>query len=139
MGLLRLFGARLAPSASIHPSARIDYPWRLSMGHQSSIGEKAWIYCLDHITIGQHCCVGKDVYLITGSHDVSSPQFNLITRPITLADGVWVATGAKVLPGVTLEDMTVVAAGAVVVKSTEANDIVGGNPARFIKKRIIET
>lgn len=136
--MLRAFGAKVSMSASIHPSAKIDYPWRLTMGERSSLGEKSWAYCLNSITIGENCCIGKDVYLLTGSHDISSPNFNLVTKPITIGDGVWVATGSTVLPGINLGNMTVVGAGSVVVKSTEDNDVIGGNPAKFIKKREIK-
>lgn len=136
--MLRAFGAKISMSASIHPSAKIDYPWRLTMGDRSSLGEKAWAYCLNSITIGENSCIGKDVYLLTGSHDISSPNFNLVTKPITIGEDVWVATGSTVLPGIMLGDMTVVGASSVVVKSTEDNDVIGGNPAKFIKKREIK-
>lgn len=136
--MLRCFGCHISWEASIHPSAKIDYPWRLTMGDKSSLGKKSWAYCLNNITIGENTCIGQDVYLLTGSHDISSPNFTLVTKPIVIGDGVWVATASTVLPGITLGDMTVVAASSVVVKSTEANEVVGGNPAKFIKKRVIE-
>ena len=137
VGLLNMFGAHVSYKASIHPSAKIDYPWNLRMGEYSSLGKHAWAYCLDRISIGNNTCVGQDVYLLTGSHDISSPHFDLKTKPITIGNGVWVATGSKVLPGVALADMTVVAAGAIVIKATDENDVVGGNPAKFLKKRVI--
>lgn len=136
--MLRAFGANISMSASIHPSAKIDYPWRLTMGDRSSLGQNSWAYCLNDITIGENTCIGNDVYLQTGSHDITSPNFRLVTKPITIGDGVWVATGSTVLPGITLGDMTVVGASSVVVKSTETYDVIGGNPAKFIKKRIIK-
>ena len=136
--MLRAFGAQISMSASIHPSAKIDFPWRLTMGDRSSLGKKAWAYCLNDITVGDNSCIGDDVYLLTGSHDITSPNFQLVTKPITIGDGVWVATGSTVLPGITLGDMTVVGASSVVVKSTEDNDVIGGNPAKFIKKRVIK-
>lgn len=74
------------------------------------------------------------MYLLTGSHDISSTNFTLITKPIVIGDGVWVATGSTVLPGITLSDMTVVGAGSVVIKSTEENDVVGGTPQSSLKK-----
>ena len=135
--LLRSFGADVSFNASIHPSANIDFPWRLNVGDDSSIGKNAWLYCLNNITIGKATCIGQEVYLLTGSHDISSSHFDLVTKPITIGDGVWIATSSAILPGVTLSDMTVVAAGSVVIKNTEANDVVGGNPAKFIKKREI--
>lgn len=135
--MLRSFGARIDIHASIHPSVKIDYPWRLKMGKNSSLGKKSWAYCLDYITIGNYSCIGQEVYLLTGSHDITSNTFDLVTKPIEVGDGVWIATSSAVLPGVKLSDMSVVAAGSVVVKSTDANDVVGGNPAKFIKKREI--
>lgn len=135
--LLRLFGAEIDWSVSVHPSAKIDFPWNLKMGKLSSLGEYSWTYALAPICIGETSCIGKDVYLLTGSHDINSQNFNLIRKPISIGNGVWVATGSYILPGVRLADMTVVAASAVVGKSTECNDVVGGNPAKFIKKREI--
>ena len=82
--------------------------------------------------IGKNVCIGEDVRLITGSHDVTSPHFNLVTRPITINDNVWIATGAIVLPGVTIGEGAVVAAGAVVTKDVEPWSVVAGNPAKFI-------
>lgn len=136
--MLNMFGAHVSYRASIHPGSKIDYPWRLRMGEYSSLGKHTWVYCLDRITIGDSSCIGQDVYLLTGSHDVNSLQFDLVTKPIIIGSGVWVSTDCTILPGVVLADMTVVGAGAVVTKSTEENDIIGGNPARFIKKRKIE-
>ena len=125
--------------ASIHPSVKIDFPWRLKMGKDSSLGKKVWAYCLNDITIGDYSCIGQEVYLLTGSHDISSSTFGLVTKPIEIGNGVWIATASTVLPGVKLSDMTVVGAGSVVVKSTDENDVVGGNPAKFIKKREIKS
>ena len=101
----------------------------------SSIGSGAWVYALDKIMIGKNVCIGEDVRLITGSHDVTSPHFNLVTRPITINDNVWIATGAIVLPGVTIGEGAVVGAGSVVTKDVEPWTVVAGNPAKFIKKR----
>lgn len=135
--LLQLFGADLSKTVNISRTAKIEQPWNLKMGHLSSLGDNSWVYCLDKITIGEKCCIGKDVYLITGSHRISDPNFNLITNPIVIGDGCWVATGSYILPGVVLGNFTVVGAMSLVKKSTEPNTVVGGNPAKFIKKREI--
>lgn len=133
--LLRLFGARLADTVNINRTAIIELPWNLTMGHLSSLGENSWTYCLDKIEIGEKCCIGKDVYLITGSHSVRSLDFMLITKPIKINNCCWIATGSYILPGVTLGEFSVIGAKSIVTKSTENFDIVGGNPAKFIKKR----
>src|SRR5690349_16477393 len=61
--LLKLFGAKLAKNVNIHRLTTIDHPWNLTMGSYSSLGENTWAYCLAPITIGDKCCIGKDVYL----------------------------------------------------------------------------
>lgn len=128
-------GGDIHNTASIARNCRIDYPWNVAIGEMSSIGNRAWVYALDKIVIGKNVCIGEDVRLITGSHDVASPNFDLMTRPITINDNSWVATGVIVLPGVTIGEGAVVAAGSVVTKDVEPWTVVGGNPAKFIKKR----
>jgi putative colanic acid biosynthesis acetyltransferase WcaF len=135
--LLRLFGAELADTVNISRTTIIDLPWNLKMGHLSSLGDNSWVYCLDKIDIGEKCCIGKDVYLLTGSHTVHSPQFDLTTKPIKINDCCWLATGSYILPGIVLGKFSVIGAMSVVTKNTEDNDIVAGNPAKFIKKRKI--
>ena len=129
---------QLSDGVSLARKCRIDYPWRLTMGDKSSLGDGTWAYCLDCIIIGKNCCIGEDVRLLTGSHDVTSPHFDLVTKPIVIHDNVWIATGAIVLPGVTIGEGAVVAAGAVVTKDVPPWTVVGGNPARVIKERRLE-
>lgn len=136
--LLRLFGAQIDWNVSLHPKAKIEYPWNLTMRNQSSIGENCWVYAMAPISIGEKTCVGKDVYLLTGTHNISSNNFELITKPITIGDGCWITTGVTLLPGVKLGDFCVVAANSTVAKDVEAWSVVGGNPAKFIKKRVIK-
>lgn len=125
----------ISTKCSIARTARVDYPWNLSIGDRSSICDHAWGYCLDKVVIGKNCCIGEDVRLLTGSHDLVSPHFDLLTKPIIIMDNVWVATGAIILPGVKIGEGAVVAAGAVVTKDVEPWTVVGGNPAKFIKRR----
>jgi putative colanic acid biosynthesis acetyltransferase WcaF len=90
---------------------------------------------LNKIQIGEKCCIGKDVYLITGSHSIESPDFNMVTKPIIINDGCWVATGSYILAGVVLGRFSVIGAKSIVNKNTNDFDVVVGNPAKFIKKR----
>ena len=128
---------KIALNCSISRTARLDYPWNLQLGSRSSIGARTWVYALDRISIGCNCCIGDDVRLITGSHDIQSSTFDLVTKPIVIADNVWIATGAYVMPGVTIGEGAVVAAGAVVTKDVDPWTVVGGNPARVLKRREI--
>ncbi|WP_083644403.1 hypothetical protein [Christiangramia flava] len=135
--LLQLFGAKVHSGAFINRKSNIEHPWNLEIGNLSSLGENSWAYCLDKISIGEKCTIGKDSYLITGSHDISHPNFYQTTKPIKIDSGTWVSTGCYILPGVHLKEFTVVAANSNVIKSTEKFDVIGGNPAKFIKKRVI--
>lgn len=125
----------MAWSASVANSARIDFPWNVSLGHRVTIDEGAWVYGLDKISIGDLAIIGRDVKLITGTHNVHSRSFELVTKPISIGAGAWVATGAIILPGVTIGEGAVVGAGAVVTRSVEPWTIVAGNPAKVIGKR----
>jgi len=137
--LLRIFGAKLADTVTISPYSNIDHPWNLTMGDLSSLGDGSWAYCLAPIIIGKKCCIGKDVYLLTGSHDIEDVNFRMITKSIVINDGSWIATGTYVLPGIEVGNHTVVAAKSVVIKNTEPFTVVGGNPAKFIKIRSFKT
>lgn len=138
--LLRCFGAKFPQGGvSIHPGARISGPGRLTVGETSSIGNHSWVDARGGVTIGQKCCVGEWARLLTGTHDITTSNFQYITKAITIGDAVWIATGAIVLPGVTIGDGAVVAAGALVTKNVEPWTVVGGNPAKVIKKRELRT
>jgi len=133
--LLRLFGASVGKDVRVGATSKIEFPGNLAIGHNSSIGDGCYIQGLDQINIGANVCVSDGVYLLTGSHDLASANFALITRSVTLEDGVWLAVRAMVLPGVTLERGAVAGAGAVVHKSFDEFSIVAGNPAVMIGRR----
>jgi len=131
--LLRLFGAKIGCGVVIKPHVKIKYPWRLSVGRNSWIGEEVWIDNLAEVQIGSNVCLSQGVYLCTGSHDHRKPTFDLITRPITLEDGTWICAKAILLPGVTVESGAVVGTGSVVVKDVNSCEFVAGVPAKVCK------
>lgn len=90
------------------------------------------------ITIGDDVLIGHNVVLATLNHDMNPrKRSTLHPAPITIGNDVWIGANATVLPGVTIGDGAVIAAGAVVTKDVPSNVIVGGVPAKIIKK--IET
>ena len=137
-GLLRLFGAQLASSASVYPTAKIWAPWNLEMGPHSCLSWGVDCYCVDTITLGTRTLVSQHARLIAASHDITSPEFPLVHQPIVLESASWVCAYAYVGMGVTVGQGAVVAATATVVKDVEPWAIVGGNPARRIGTRVID-
>ncbi len=128
--LLKCFGAKVSWSANVLPSCRIWQPWKLTMGDYSCLSERVDCYNADIIIIGKQVVISQDSFLCTASHDIASPIMELVTKPIMIEDQSWVCARAIVLPGVTLHEGAVVAAGTVVTKDVEPWTIVGGNPAK---------
>lgn len=138
IGLLKLFNAHIGRHSSVHGTARIWQPWKLEMGVSSTIGDRVDCYTVDKITIGDQVVISQDAFICTASHDISSPQMQLTTAPICINNNAWICARAIILPGVTIGEGAVVAAGAVVTKDVAAWTIVGGNPARELGKRTIK-
>jgi putative colanic acid biosynthesis acetyltransferase WcaF len=136
--ILRLFGASVGRGVVIKPHVRIKYPWQLSIGDHSWIGEEAWIDNLAPVSIANDVCISQGVYLCTGSHDHQRVTFDLIVKPIVIEAEAWVATRAVVLQGVTVGTGAVVAAGSVAAKDVPAGMIVGGCPAKLIGERKVQ-
>ncbi|MBI1399413.1 MAG: colanic acid biosynthesis acetyltransferase WcaF [Hyphomonas sp.] len=135
--LLRLFGASIGRGVVIKPGVRVKFPWRLSVGDNSWIGEDAWIDNLAPVKIGSNACVSQGAYICTGSHDWSSETFDLITKPITIADGAWVAAKSTVGPGVTVGEGAVLGLGSTASKNLDPWCIYSGSPAKFVKRRTL--
>jgi putative colanic acid biosynthesis acetyltransferase WcaF len=136
--LLKLFGARIGVGVVIKPNVRIKFPWRLEIGDHTWIGEEAWIDNLALVTIGSNVCISQGAYLCTGSHDWSSPTFDLIVKPITIGDGAWVAAKSTVGPGVTVGEGAVLGLASTTSKDLDPWSIYSGAPAEFEKKRILK-
>ena len=133
--LLRLFGAKIAPSARIYGSTKIWYPPNLTMGAYSVIGWGALVYSQGKIELEDFAVVSQRSHLCTGSHDIDDPNFQLITAPILIRRHAWVASDAFVGPGVTVDEGAVLGGRGVTFKSLAAWTVYGGNPAREIRKR----
>jgi len=133
--LLKVFGAKLGKGCRVQGRAEIWQPWKLTLGENCWIDGGARIYSADEITLGANCVVSAGAFLCTASHDLSSPVFELVTKPVRLGDCAWAAGNATILPGVTLGEGAVAAAGAVVAKDVPPWTVVAGNPAREIGRR----
>lgn len=135
--VLRIFGAKLGKNIYFKPGINIKFPWYLTIGDDCWIGEGAWIDNLVPVTIGSNVCISQAAYLCTGNHDWSDVGMGYKLGEITVEDGAWVGTHAIVCPGLTVATHSIVSAGAVLTRSTEPYGIYAGNPATFLKKRVI--
>lgn len=136
--LLRLFGARIDATAIVYSSAKVYYPANLTMGAYACLASDVDCYNVAPVTIGDNTTVSQGAYLCTASHDITNPLNPLVTKPIVIEDQAWVAAGAFVGMGVTIGQGAVVGARAAVFKNVEPWTVVGGNPAKFIKRREIK-
>jgi putative colanic acid biosynthesis acetyltransferase WcaF len=107
------------------------------MGNYSAIGPHAVCYNPDKIFLGSKVTISQRAYLCTASHDISHPHIPLITEPVRIESFAWVAADAFVGMGVNVGEGAVIGARAAVFKDVEPWTVVGGNPARIIKKRIV--
>ena len=112
---------------------------RLSIGNRSQLGQNARLN--GKITIGEDVLMGPDVIMMSTSHAYSDLNMPINTqgegkeKPIFIGDNVWVGTRVIILPGVSIGGHSIIGSGAVVTKSFPDYSIIGGNPAKLIKKR----
>ncbi len=133
--LLRAFGAKIGSGVRIQGGAKLWQPWRLTIGDNSWIDGGVSLYSVDEIVIGANAVISDGAFICTATHDISSETFELQTMPVTIGDSAWICAKATVLPGVKVGEGAIVAAGSVVSKDVEPWTVIGGNPAKFIKKR----
>lgn len=124
----------------IDESTTVLIPFYTNFGKFTTIGKNVFINhaCsfldLGDITIEDDVLIGPRVNLVTENHPVDpAHRQSLITKPILIRHNAWLGAGVTILPGVTVGENAIVAAGAVVAKDVPANTIVGGIPARVIK------
>lgn len=112
----------------------INYGKHISIGKNVFINFDCTFLALGGITIEDDVLIGPKVSLITESHPLDPEQRKgLIGKPIHIKKNAWIGANATILPGVTIGENAIVAAGAVVSKDVPDNTIVGGIPAKFIK------
>jgi putative colanic acid biosynthesis acetyltransferase WcaF len=137
IALLKLFGAEVPdPSTTrVFPSVTIMYPWKLTLGPHSMIGPRVQVYNLARVDLRRGVNISQNCHLCAGTHDYNRWSMPLITRPIVVGENVWICADVFVGPGVTIGELSVVGARAVVVKDLPARMVCAGNPCVPIKDR----
>lgn len=129
-----ILGIKIGEGSSIHMGA-FFVESNLSIGLNSVINRNCHLDCRGGVILGNNVSISPECTLITGSHDVDSPDFKYIDGQIIINDYVWIGTRAMILPNVELGEGAVICAGAIVTKDVEPYTIVGGVPAKKIGDR----
>lgn len=115
--ILRIFGAKIGRRVVLRRGLRVHFPWKLEIADDCWIGEDVWFINHEKVTIGSNVCVSQRSIICSGGHDYRSSSLEFAHKPVEIKDGAWVCLDAKVLPGVTIGECSVISAGEVVRKS----------------------
>lgn len=133
--LTRLFGYEVPSTLRAFPPFYTDFGKNIKVGENVFIN--ACCHFQDHggVVIGDDCQIGHNVVFATLNHGIApKDRYHTYSAPIVLGKNVWVGSNATILQGVNIGDNAIVGAGAVVTRNVEANTIVGGIPAKLIKR-----
>ena len=129
----QLFGGKLDKTSYLMPPLQIDFARQMKIGKGVFVNHSLTCMAAGGITIDDGVMIGPNVRIVTDNHDFDN-RMVLRCKPVHIKSRAWIGVGAIILPGVTIGENAVVAAGAIVTKDVAPNTIVGGNPAKFIKK-----
>ncbi len=131
----KLTGKTIDKSFGLFPPFYTDYGQNISLGKNVFINSGCCFQDQGGIEIGNNVLIGQQVVLATLNHDlIPIKRANMQPSPIKIGNDVWIGAHATILPGVTIGDGAVIAAGAVVTKDVPKNTVVAGVPAKVIKK-----
>jgi putative colanic acid biosynthesis acetyltransferase WcaF len=136
--LLRRFGAKIGESVLIRPTVEITYPWKVSIGDWSWIGDYVTLYSLDEIHIGENSVISQHTYICSGSHDYTKPSFDIYGSAVRIESEAWIAARCFVAPGVCVGQGAVVGACSVVLEDVPKMMVCAGHPAKVLRPRTIK-
>lgn len=135
--ILRAWGASLDQTSRVRPTARISSPWNLTMGRESSLGDRCVLDAHAPITLGDFVTVSQHAHLCAA---VLGPGADAYAKargpaPIDIGHDAWISTDAFVGPGVRIGDGAILGSKSVAFHDLEPWTIYGGEPARPLKPR----
>jgi maltose O-acetyltransferase len=134
--LKELFGST-GENVHVEPNIRVDYGYNIFVGENFSANFDCTILDVCEVRFGDNCMLAPGVQIYTATHPLHPTERNSgkeYAKPITFGNNVWIGGSAVINPGVTVGDNVVIASGSVVTKDIPSNVVVGGNPAKIIKK-----
>lgn len=132
-GLLRLSGAKIGSNVRICSSVMIIGAGELTIGDNTWVGHRCLISASSSIKIGKNVDIAPNVYIGNGTHEITPDKERIasieLAKDIVIGKGCWLCANVTILPGVTIGDKCVVAAGSVVTKSYGNMKLLAGIPA----------
>lgn len=132
---LRCFGIKIGKGSCIHRGCRFFHVGKFKMGNHSVINFGCYLDNRRGIEIGDNVGIAHNTKIYTLGHNMDSPKFETKGAQVTIKNNAFIFSNVLIMPGVIIGEGAIVLAGSVVTKDVEAWTIVGGNPAKPIKKR----
>ena len=128
-----LFDGSMPEGIGIFTPTQIDFPKQITFGRNVFINHSFTAMSIGGIEIGDNVQIGPHVTVVTDNHDLKN-RYVLKCRKVVIGNNVWIGAGVSIMPGVHIGENAVIAGGAVVTKDVPPDSIVGGNPAKVIRK-----
>lgn len=128
-----LFDGAVPEGLGVFTPTQIDFPKQITFGKHVFINHNFTAMSIGGIEFGDNVQIGPHVTIVTDNHDLTN-RYVLKCRKVVIGNNVWIGAGVSIMPGVHVGDNAVIAGGAVVTKHVPANTIVGGNPAKVIRR-----
>ncbi len=126
---------KLDSSVSIYGGCEFRSPKNIKIGRNSIIGNGCLLDGRRGLEIGSNVNISSGVWIWSLHHDVQSPEFSVAGGKVSIGNRAWLGSRCTILPGVTIGEGSVIAAGAVVVRDVPEFSIMGGVPAKKIGER----
>lgn len=136
--IYKALGAKIAPNVVFHFRTEIRFPFKLTIGKGSIIGDNALLDARNSLTIGENVNLSSNVSIYTEQHDHRDPLFRCFTdrkMSIEIDNRAWIGSNVIILPGVHIGEGAVCCAGCVVTKDVEPFTVVAGIPAKKVGDR----
>ena len=121
--LAKIFGARIGRGVLLRPSCKITYPWKVSIGEFSWIGDNVTLYSLGDIQIGKNTIVSQNSYICAATHDYTKSTFDILDLPVKIGNSVWLASDVFIAPGITICDTTIISLRSTVTKDIRESGV----------------